>query len=713
MARTISSPGIQITEKDLTLRSAPSVGPVGTNVVVPGFAAQGPSSEPLLITTTSELEAIYGIPTTPAERYFYYTCKEVLNSPAVLTTVRLPYGQGTGSGFAQSYSGLFYPMTSGVNPTLGVPEWKIGTPKHVSLSQAQYSKITEGDFDWTGTGVSEDLAQISTGGGAIDINAGFFILNDLQTSVNDVSEGYYVGFADNSAVFGSSPNFDSLKKLVSLSAANTFAEVVPARLDFALSATAIESNLGVTSVSEQLEKVGFIGFETTEFQDHVSLGVFRLRRSTADATLLSIGTSERYLGSFNFDRRTVSPTGGILTNAYIEDIINSGSPTIKIYINPAISKEYSWTSNSTMPTTRVTVKDTAKALYPVGVYTPDSKGLEESKVIGSIPGKLEKALRLLETPENSTVDVIVDGGLSTIYSTSVYLSTGSYNDEMFIADPINLAQDWAAVANTLVNFAENTRKDCVAILDPTRATFVNGRDSKVIEADGKNFTQNIYNPLRATAGMLESNFAAMYGNWVKVSEVFTGRRTWVPFSGYAAAVFARNDAVAQPWAAPGGMNRGTFNALDIAFNPNQKQRDRLYEISVNPVCFFTGDGYAIMGQKTLQTKPTAFDRINVRRLFLALERTVARTLKYFIFEPNTEFTRTRVRNTITPVFEFAKNTEGLYDYLIVVDDRNNTPETIDQNQLIVDIYIKPVRTAEFILVNFIATRTGQDFQELI
>ena len=129
--------------------------------------------------------------------------------------------------------------------------------------------------------------------------------------------------------------------------------------------------------------------------------------------------------------------------------------------------------------------------------------------------------------------------------------------------------------------------------------------------------------------------------------------------------------------------------------------------------FFSSEGFAVYGQKTLQTKPTAFDRINVRRLFLTLERAVQRTLKYFVFEPNTDFTRNRIKNVITPIFEYAKNTEGVYDYLIVADERNNTPDTIDNNELIVDIYLKPVRTAEFILVNFIATRTGQNFLELI
>jgi phage tail sheath protein FI len=119
------------------------------------------------------------------------------------------------------------------------------------------------------------------------------------------------------------------------------------------------------------------------------------------------------------------------------------------------------------------------------------------------------------------------------------------------------------------------------------------------------------------------------------------------------------------------------------------------------------------GQKTLQKKPSAFDRINVRRLFLTLEKSTRDLMKYFVFQPNTVFTRTRAVNILTPVFDIAKNNEGVYDYLIVCDERNNTPDVIDNNEMQVDIYLKPVRTAEFILVNFYATRTSQNFSELI
>lgn len=702
--RLINSPGVQITEKDLSLRTNT---PVGTNIVVPGFAPQGPISEPLLITSTSELEQIYGTPTTPAERYFYYTCREVLNSPGVLTTVRLPYGPENGEGFSNAYSALFYPMTQDLSGS----GWKIGAPTHVNLTPQEYTQIAENNFDWTGTALSGSNTASTD---LTAVKAGFIILNDLQTTVNELAEGFYVGFADNSAFGVASPNFESILAIKTLSGNNNFVEVTTNRFDFQLSASSEDSIAGVTSISESLEKVGFVGFEGSSYNDHISLGVFKVRRSTVDATQLTLATTEKYLGSFDYNRKQVSPTGGILANAFIEDIVNESSPTIKLLINPEVSKNHDWTAiNNANPTSRITVESSAKALFPLGVYTSEGRSLSATKEIGSIVNKLDKALRTLEVVENTTVDVIVDAGLSTINSTMDVLSSATiFDDEAYIANVDDLKFGWREVANTFINFAENTRKDCVAILDVPRALLVSGKDSKVIDAVGKTFTQDIYNPLKELAA-LDSNYTTMYGNWVKVQDIFTNRRFWLPFSGYAAAIFGRSDAVANPWAAPAGLNRGTFNVLDIAFNPNQKQRDRLYEISVNPVVFFTGDGFTVMGQKTLQTKPTAFDRINVRRLFLTLERAVGRTLKYFVFEPNTEFTRTRLKNVIAPIFDLAKNTEGLYDYLIVCDDRNNSPDTIDNNELIVDIYIKPVRTAEFILVNFIATRTGQNFQELI
>ena len=819
--RTINSPGVQITEKDLSLRVET---PTGTTVFVPGFASSGPVGEPIQITTTSELEAIFGVPTNPAERYFYYACREILNSPGQLLAARLPYGTDAGyTHTTKSYSGLFYPAAYGLSLTelqrSGEEqyEWKIGSPIYKTLTYEEYQKLVQDNFDWINTttgsleskvlrvpifntiqyfgddsvyspleihasnydaaryqelvdskticvydedaietiesmpgytdvfsaqGVtvlnSPGTASVSTAGtqtetdpnntveeptqtdNNLTVAAGFFVLNDIQSSINELGEGYYVGFSDNYSLYADSPNFDSILTIDTVTNADSdIANIPTARLEFVLSATKLESDQGVTSVSESLEKVGFIGFEQPLYQDHLSFGIFRVRRSAVDPSRLTLGATERYLGSFDSNRKQVNVSGGVPQNAFLEDIVNSSSPGVKMFIHPEISKNSDWSlgTMSSVPQVRVTVDNAAKRLSPLGVYMPDTRFAEETKIVGNVPLKLEKMMRSIETPESVTLDVIVDAGLSTVFACTYNETTGGntgYNDEkpMTVKNNTFYQEAWKSVAVPFINFAENTRRDCMAIIDPPRQLFVNGRDSKIVDQADKNFTEDIYNVLKKLAS-LESNYASMYGNWLKINDIYSSRRFWMPSSPYAAAVIARSDAATQPWIAPAGLNRGTFNCIDIAMNPNQKQRDRLYEIAVNPIVFFNGDGHVIMGQKTLQTRPTAFDRINVRRLFLTLERAVSKTVKFFVFEPNTPSTRTRLVNTITPLFDFAKNNEGLYDYLIVCDERNNTPESVDNNELIVDIYLKPVRTAEFILINFIATRTGQDFTEII
>ena len=273
---------------------------------------------------------------------------------------------------------------------------------------------------------------------------------------------------------------------------------------------------------------------------------------------------------------------------------------------------------------------------------------------------------------------------------------------------------WLDVTNKFSQFAQFRRKDCVFISDPIRHIFVQGENYKTLDDKTKNFSSNIYWPLRNLYNNYNTSYSVAYSNWVRVLDGFSTKPVWIPFSGFAAAIYTSNDAIVFPWGAPAGLNRGIVTGItDIAVNPQQKQRDLLYKISINPVVNFPNEGTVIMGQKTLLKAPSAFDRINVRRLFLYLEKSVLNTSKFFVFEPNTTFTRTRLVNTITPVFDLAKNTQGIFDYLIVCNDTNNTPEIVDDNTLVVDIYIKPTRTAEFILVNFYATRTSQDFQELL
>ena len=277
-----------------------------------------------------------------------------------------------------------------------------------------------------------------------------------------------------------------------------------------------------------------------------------------------------------------------------------------------------------------------------------------------------------------------------------------------------VVQNYLAVANEFINFAGNKRKDHIFIADAITNIFVQGQNVKTLDDPTKAFSTNLYWPLRNQFSSIDSSFVCTFANCGRTVDVVTNQQIWVPFSGFAAANFANTDSTFQPWYAPAGFTRGVVTGLnDLAFYPKQKQRDQLYKIGINPVAFFPAEGFVIFGQKTLQQKPSVFDRINVRRLFLSLENRTRDTVKFFVFEPNTLFTRTNVINTITPIFDNAKNTQGIYDYLIICDERNNTPSIIDQNELVVDIYLKPVRTAEFILVNFYATRTSANFNELV
>lgn len=699
--KSINSPGVQITETDLSLYQ--QVGG-GTTVFLPGFANQGPIDEVLLVTSISEFETIYGRPETAAEKYFYYTAKEIIGTDATLLTTRLPYGSGSGEGFANQYSALLYPVASATG------RFDIGAPVHITLDQTQYNDIIQNNFTWGDIGGTLNTPTFDSG----LLDTGFIVINEAQTTVNEIFEGYYIAIADNTE-FGPNSDFSSITKFYSLTASDKYYTVPDARLGFSLSAAA--TSQGSNSVSEVIESIPTYNFGDEYYNDSLILTVLKVRNSIYEPQTLTYGLAESFIGSFDSKKKTGANVGGTTKSFFLEDIVNNSSNNIRLLINPAISKKTNWNSLSSVnPGISVRTLQQTKAVYPAGVWTT-SYTIDNDKVTGSVINKIERALTHIESTENISVDILVDGGLSTVFANA---SSFHYDDTAYVnIDELTnpnapVIERWRSCFNVFNKFVTDVRKDCVFISDPLRQNFINGENTKITSLRDATFSTNIYGPLKNCYSTINSNYAAAYANWLKVYDAYSDKMIWIPSSGYAAAVYARTDTVAQPWIAPAGLNRGTLNNIvDIAFNPNQKQRDFLYTISLNPIVLFSGDGFTIFGQKTLQNKPSAFDRINVRRLFLTLERAVQRTLKFFVFEPNTEFTRTRVRNSISPVFELAKNTEGLYDYLIVCDERNNTPEVVDRNELAVDIYIKPVKAAEFILVNFIATRTGQNFQELI
>ena len=270
---------------------------------------------------------------------------------------------------------------------------------------------------------------------------------------------------------------------------------------------------------------------------------------------------------------------------------------------------------------------------------------------------------------------------------------------LIIGAPTLAAEAGVTQANNLLAIAEN-RKDVVVFISPPLAATVGNADpaGSVIEFADQ-LTSTSY-------GFLDSTSLKVYD---KYSDVYR----WIPACGHMAGLCANTDEVADAWFSPGGYNRGQLLGITrIAFNPKKAQRDDLYKKRVNPIVSFPGEGTILFGDKTLQSKPSAFDRINVRRLFIVLEKSIATAAKYQLFELNDEFTRAMFRNMTEPFLREIKGRRGITDFRVVCDTTNNTGEVIDTNQFVADIYIKPARSINFITLNFIATRTGVDFSEI-
>jgi phage tail sheath protein FI len=189
---------------------------------------------------------------------------------------------------------------------------------------------------------------------------------------------------------------------------------------------------------------------------------------------------------------------------------------------------------------------------------------------------------------------------------------------------------------------------------------------------------------------------------------------YVPLNGDIAGLCVRTDDTRDPWYSPGGFNRGQIkNIVKLAYNPRKAERDVLYKAGANPVVTFPGQGTVLFGDKTLLSKPSAFDRINVRRLFIVLEKAIATAAKFTLFEFNDEFTRAQFKNLVEPFLRDVQGRRGIYDFKVVCDATNNTGEVIDRNEFVGDIYIKPARSINFIQLNFVAVRTGVEFSEIV
>lgn len=260
-----------------------------------------------------------------------------------------------------------------------------------------------------------------------------------------------------------------------------------------------------------------------------------------------------------------------------------------------------------------------------------------------------------------------------------------------------------AVAQHVIDNIVLDRLDCVAFLSPPLAAVQNNAGDEAAEiVTYRNSTLD-----RSTS------YAVMDSGWKVQYDKYNDSYIYIPLNADTAGLCARTDQTNDPWWSPAGFNRGAIkNCVKLLYSPNQTDRDTLYKNGINPVVSFPGQGVVLYGDKTLLAKPSAFDRINVRRLFIVLEKAISTAAKYQLFEFNDVFTRAQFKSLVEPFLRDVRGRRGIYDFRVVCDETNNTGEVIDRNEFVADIYIKPAKSINFIYLNFIATRTSVSFEEV-
>lgn len=293
----------------------------------------------------------------------------------------------------------------------------------------------------------------------------------------------------------------------------------------------------------------------------------------------------------------------------------------------------------------------------------------------SSPGEYQRSYDLFKSSEEVDISLILGG--SSTSSTAVH------------------------VINNIAEY----RKDCVACFSPEQSDVVNNSAYTSAEIDD---IVEFRNTLPSTSyAVLDSGYKYQY-------DKYNDQYRWVPLNGDTAGTMARTDEVRDPWYSPAGLSRGRIkNTVSLAFNPNKSERDQLYKNGVNPVTTFPGEGTILFGDKTLLGYPSAFDRINVRRLFIVLEKAISIAARQSLFEFNDEFTRAQFVNLVEPFLRDVQGRRGITDFRVVCDETNNTPEIVDRNEFVGDIYVKPARSINFIQLNFVAVRTGVEFEEVV
>lgn len=772
MIRTIMSPGVEWTEVDLSDYVATTID--SFRGLLFGFSDKGEYQVPTKIKNMEEFSEYFGTPTNEAERYSYNSVATIVGTGAECIFVRVPYNGETSKYTYSTYSIQKSTLTSQqiskvINDTVGASSQKPEVDSVYTINHTG-SGVSDNIDDFSSKIYNVDGTEVTDPDGEKIEAYGMRIITKYP---NAYDTGYVNGVATNAlgyvpvmttavnalaisnqlkgvTVSGQvstdeiktiNENYDCVKKHSAgdlfyftnemLSSEQEFIHFdsadsgdmsefgnlayVDGELD---NPTVTTENVYGTTLSRQAAELfpttpwantaSRISFDHTYFH-YIGIVVFKVGVNS-ETGRITFTPVESYAGSLNRDAVDTRTNSSL----FIEDIVNTRSPTIKIQIDDQN------TTNLFTPTSTFMMG----TQYPVVLGYPKKIGSsnDNEKLIKytSITSTLERVFSQEDgLMTQGYIDMIVDGGLSTIAQyiyneNDTALSFNPSKVEVPVTENGELAtEQWRAIINIFKNYCQNVRRDiCFITESPRHFTLI--KDQKWIDprlGDLRKKPVEVMNNINRISG-INSSYGWGYSIWYKIADAYTGKTFWTPPSAYGFEAWMTSRKI-NPWVAPAGIRRATINVSELSFEPNLDSRNTLYSNAWNYAMTYPENGSIVIeGQKTFQTRTSAFDRINVRNLFIYLEKRVINIAKNYIYEPNTAYVRQQFVDAIAPIFESAKSNSGIYDYKIIADESINTDEVIDNNEFRIRIGIKPTKTIEFILIEFTAVRTGSTFEEI-
>ena len=654
------SPGVQVNEIDLT-NVVPAVST--TTGAFAGSFQWGPVDEVITVSDSKGLVDTFGSPAnTDAGAEDFYTAESFLKYGSSLRVVRL------------NSTGVFSANASSHASTLLKHH-----DDYVNTFKSGGSAGTVGKFISKYAGSKGNSLKVSTCASA---NAYF---NDEVTTAGAAEA---VG---QTTITVAASNVFTLRDIIKFEGHDTEYRVLTAPSGTTITVEALSQPAGTGLTSAVAN-----GAKIDRYWEHY--GLFNKAPGKSASALAAGGSNDEIHvvvvdedGIFSGTTNTVLETFGFLSLASDGKDSQGASNYYKSVLEMKSDYVY-WSAHSTGTHAGAAVEKSHADSVGAAFGTPSSP--ENSSLGGGSNGRSATAGQ----KQTAWSDHFGDANSIDIS----FLLVGSTRTDNGSGVDQDLLVDWTTQVNQAILLAES-RKDCMVIASPRRASCV-GVSSESTQ------TTNV---LADCATATSSSFAVLDSTWVYQYDRCNDKYCWVPANGHTAGIMARSDLQRDAWVSPAGFSRGQYLGITkLAFNPSQSSRDDLYRARINPVVTFAGQGTVLFGDKTGLTSPSAFDRINVRRLFIVLEKAIAVAAKSQLFEFNDAFTRAQFRAAVEPFLRDVKNRRGLVDFSVLCDETNNTDTVIDRNEFVCSIFVKPARSINFITLNFVAARSGVEFEEI-